>query len=334
MNNKAVRFCFAFAICISLQQFASAQPADAVQHKEVQVGQLTYLLNADGSALRTCATPDLVAIWHYRTGLPLPGASIEHNVASDLKGPTGMAVDSKGFLYIASRLENTIKKFWMLPGRENVKYRQTTVFAHTDLNRPTRLAFDTQDNLYVVNSGDDTIFRFASNGDGKEFAHHSANNIADMTCDNAGNLYLSNSQDRTVEMLSKEGVATQVVGPGLNSTPTALTFDSRDNLYVLYASSVGGRGIIQKRTPAGVVTNYTTVTFAGPYQMAFDTDGILNVLCSGDNAIMKVRPNGTGWTFVTWPSSFIAGPVFAVASGHVKPLAGETAISVATRKSE
>jgi hypothetical protein len=89
--------------------------------------------------------------------------------ATGLNGPSGMAYDSGGNLYVANSgtngsLQNTIVKF------TSGGVLSTFATASSGLNAPQGLAFDSAGNLYVANSGNGNILKFTPDGSSSVFA--------------------------------------------------------------------------------------------------------------------------------------------------------------------
>lgn len=162
------------------------------------------------------------------------------------------------------------------------------------LNGPRGLAFDSNGNLYIadefnhrirrVNRNSNIISTVAGNGtagsDGDNGPATSASlrNPMAITFDRAGNLFIAEGAGHVVRRVDSSGTITtyagnrvaESVGDGgaarsasLN-TPSALTFDQNDNLFI--AERLGFR--VRVVTPQGIIN-----TFTGTGQEGFDGDG-------------------------------------------------------------
>lgn len=78
-----------------------------------------------------------------------------------MNGPSGLAFDSAGNLFVANNVANTIEKF-------SSTGTDLGVFADSSdgITAPITLAFDELGNLYVTNSGIHTIEKFTTGGVG------------------------------------------------------------------------------------------------------------------------------------------------------------------------
>ena len=81
----------------------------------------------------------------------------------DFEAPSGIALDSRGNIFIASFLDNTIHKISI--------YGQKSVFSNSVLIRgPIGLAIDKNDNIYVANYSANTIVKITSEGNASIFS--------------------------------------------------------------------------------------------------------------------------------------------------------------------
>lgn len=78
-------------------------------------------------------------------------------VINKFSGPTGLAIDSNGVLYVASYTDNCIYK--IMPNGQSQLYSKSAL-----LGGPIGLAFDSMDNLYVANYAKNNILKFNKSG--------------------------------------------------------------------------------------------------------------------------------------------------------------------------
>ncbi|MGI8838619.1 MAG: gluconolaconase [Pyrinomonadaceae bacterium] len=156
--------------------------------------------------------------------------------SGDITNPTGIAFDSRGQMFVSSRLDGTIYR--ITPFKEAVPFARS-------LGVATGIAFDSDDTMYV---GDRTGTIYKVNGIGEETAwvqlepSVSAYHLA-VGPDNA--LYVAGptvaSFDSVMRVAPDGSVSTFYKGLG---RPQGLSFDSDGNLLVA-ASLRGRRGIIR-----------------------------------------------------------------------------------------
>lgn len=78
--------------------------------------------------------------------------------ATPLNGPNGLALDSKGNLYVANQNSNQVLVY-------NPNYVQLTTKSITaGLSQPVGVAFDSKGNVYVANHGSQSITQYSSTG--------------------------------------------------------------------------------------------------------------------------------------------------------------------------
>src|ERR1017187_2048500 len=208
-------------------------------------------------------------------------------------GPTGVAVDSAGNVYVADAGNNEIRKV-------------------TPAGVVTTLAGNT------VSSG-------SADGTGSAARFYQPTGVA---VDSAGNVYVADARNNTVRKVTSAGVVTTLVGSAGSSgsvdgtgsaarfyQPTGVAVDSAGNVYVADA----GNNTIRKVMPAGVVTTLagsagwdggadgtsSVARFYGPAGVAVDSAGNVYVADRENNTIRKVAPAGVVTTLAgsAWAGS-------------------------------
>jgi DNA-binding beta-propeller fold protein YncE len=123
-----------------------------------------------------------VALYSYNAIVKVtPGGSQSFFATSGLSGPSGLAVDSHGNLFVANVNNGTIEEY----NTNGVG----TVFA-SGLNFPQALAFDTSGKLYAADHGNNAIDEFDKNGNESIFAS-GIGGLSGLAFDSSGNLYAS-----------------------------------------------------------------------------------------------------------------------------------------------
>jgi len=246
-------------------------------------------------------------------------------------GPTGIACDAVGNLYVADTLNSTIRKITpagvvtTLAG--NAKFADWFLFADgrgaaARFYHPAGIACDAVGNLYVADTQNNLIRKVTPAGQVSTltgqtaFPGHRGGSLTSVlfatpigiACDAAGNLYVTGSSIG-VRKITPAGKVTTLAGAAASTGvavplgwPHGITLDNAGNLYL--ADSVNDT--IDKFTPAGVVTILAgksgtfghsdgigaAARFDTPTGVARDAAGNLYIADSGNNSIRKITPAG------------------------------------------
>jgi hypothetical protein len=231
-------------------------------------------------------------------------------VVGNLVGPTGMAFDSKGILYVG-QYDGTVVKI--------INGAATPFASGMATQSFFGLAFDKFGTLHVTESKNGVVTRIAP--DGTKTIHASGllhpNGIA---FDTQGNFFVS-----TFGASVNEGIIYKYTPTGRTTFASAiknsggLAFDAAGNLYGAEAAA----GTISKYTPAGAKSTFATVHSVR--YLAFDPAGNLY---AADNisTISKVTPNGTVSSFKSINS--VSG--LAIEPSLSQPLNISTRVNVQT----
>ncbi len=221
------------------------------------------------------------------------GANDGTGSAAQFAGPSGVAVDSAGNVYVADTWNHTIRKVtpngtnWVvttLAGLADAKGSADGTNNAARFNNPSGVAVDSAGNLYVADTYNNTIRKVTALG---------TNWVVTTLAGLAGS---PGSADRT---------GTNALFNG----PTGLAVDSAGILYVADQYN----NTIRKVTPLGVVTTLaglagssgtndgtgTKALFNGPTGVAVDSATNLYVADQNNNTIRKVTPAGKNWVVKT-----------------------------------
>jgi sugar lactone lactonase YvrE len=215
-------------------------------------------------------------------------------VATGLKGPHGLSIDSKGNLFVSDAVSNAIYK--ITPDGKKSRFA-------TGINS-TGMAFDRSDNLFV--SAGDSIFKFTSEGLKSTFVSGLGNPI-DLAFDGDGNLFVVDMAvtdarvGRWILRFSHDGTKSGFVS-GLED-PARVAVDGAGNLFVteVTAADASSHAILQFRADGTKNVFASKLGFTRASGLACDHSG--NVFVSNDHSILKFDSHGTASTFASdWVS--------------------------------
>ena len=213
----------------------------------------------------------------------------------NLAGPTGLALDSQGNLYVANNSS---------PGSGFIaKFSPTGAFIEnvaTGLSNPRGLVFDSAGNLFVANQSGNSITEIPAGGGSATTVVTGLSFPNGLTFDAAGNLYVTNGANKTVDKISFSGgsaTTTPFITSGLadpngvvavtsgllagdilvvdKGSSTVLAFDSNGNL-------LPSNPFIDDANPNDI-----------PKYIAVDSAGDFYVTDAGDNHVTEYGPDGT-----------------------------------------
>jgi sugar lactone lactonase YvrE len=212
--------------------------------------------------------------------------------AAKFNGPTAVAADSEGNLYVADTGNDTIRKV-------------------TPAEVVTTLA---------------GLAGHSGSADGKGSAAR-FNQPSGVAVDDAGNVYVADTGNYTIREITPQGAVSTLAGtPGVNGTvdgtgagaqfgsPTGVAVDSSGNVYVADLRN----DTIRKIAPGGLVTTFAgatgqsgsangsggTARFTDPNGVAVDSAGNVYVADTGNQLIRKISPSGAVSTLAGGGASF------------------------------
>ena len=231
------------------------------------------------------------------------GSTDGTGAAARFSGPSGVAADSLGNLYVTDSGNNTIRQITpagqvtTIAGLAGVKGSADGTGTNASFYLPTGIAVDINGNLYVADEFNDTIRKITpvgtnwavstlagqvgmaglidAMGTNAEFATPAA-----VAVDGAGNVYVADTADDVIREISPAGLVSTIAGQphhpgssdGTNNTaqfymPFGITVDASTNLYV----TDGINETVRKLVPMG--TNWAVSTIAGQVTNAGSADG-------------------------------------------------------------
>jgi hypothetical protein len=237
-----------------------------------------YVADTGNSTVRKVTTNGVVTTLAGSAG---QFGSVDVNPAdAQFNGPSGVALDGSGNLYVADAYNNVLRKV-------------------TSAGVVTTLAGSASQSGSADGMGGSAQFSHPSN----------------VALDSVGNIYVSDTYNFTIRKVTSTGTVTTLAGnpgqPGsedgtgsaaLFSSPSGVAVDGVGNVYV----ADFGNSTIRKVTAAGVVTTLAgsagqfggvngsrnLALFNGPNGVAVDTNGNIYVADSGNFTIRKITSVG------------------------------------------
>ncbi|HEY1552243.1 MAG TPA: hypothetical protein VGG28_30660 [Kofleriaceae bacterium] len=221
------------------------------------------------------------------TGTPSFGGDGGPAIDAEIFGPSGLAFDAQGNLFISDRDNNRIRRVDTAGTITTIAGTGSAGFGgdggpatSAALFSPGALAFDASGNLYVVDvlnerirkiDGTGVITTIAGNGivgfsgDGGPATSATLSAPSGLVVDSAQNIYISDQNNHRVRKIATTGIIMTVAGNGAPSKdgdggpatsaglelPLGLAIDAHDNLYV--ADSNAQR--VRRVDPSGVITS-------------------------------------------------------------------------------
>jgi uncharacterized protein (TIGR03437 family) len=223
-----------------------------------------------------------------------------------LAGPTGVAVDAAGRLYVAEAFGQVVNQVSSSGLISRVAGTGVVGFSGDGgpataaaLRTPFGLAFDASGNLYITDinnssirkvASDGTITRVAGNGtagfsgdDGPATSAQLSNRAYNVAVDGMGNLYVADALNNRVRRVDSDGIIRTVAGTGDVGfsgdggpatdarlyTPTGVAVDAQGVLYIAELNSHRVRRV----TPDGIIRTVAGSGSIGGSFGAFGGDG-------------------------------------------------------------
>lgn len=258
-----------------------------------------YVADAGNQVIRKVTTAGVVvSTWAGMSGMA--GSADATGSSARFRGPTGLAADPSGTLFVADFYNNTIRAITpaqavsTLAGRPGAPGWVDGTGPGAWFNHPGRLAVDAAGNAYVPDSYNNVIRKVTPSGvvttlagtagvtggaDGQGPAA-SFNYPRGVAVDGAGNVYVADAHNDTIRMITPGGLVRTIAGaPGVAggqdgtgdaarfANPDALILDGSGSLYVTEYDN----NTIRKLTPSGA--GWSVGTVAGTAGVAGSADG-------------------------------------------------------------
>lgn len=202
---------------------------------------------------------------------------------ASFNGPSGMAFDKKGNLYVADIFNHQIRKISasgevsVFAGNGKRGFANATKALSASFAFPVALAMDLEENLLVVDEGNHAIRKINKQGvvstlagtgisgfqDNKNGLQASFNQPNGIAIDAFGNIFITDQMNHRIRKINKEGEVSSFAGSGIAGSadnvegalanfnhPRTITIDKIGNLYVGDVAN----NKIRKISATGIVT--------------------------------------------------------------------------------
>jgi len=254
-----------------------------------------YVADTNNHTIRKITPAGVVSTLAGTAGLT--GSTDATGAAARFNGPSGVATDSAGNVYVADTNNSTIRKITpagvvsTLAGTVSVTGSTDATGAAARFNNPRGAAADSTGNVYVGDTGNNIIRKITPAGvvttlagtagtTGSTDATGAAasfNFPQGVATDSAGNVYVADTLNNSIRKITPAGVVSTLAGMGIAGSadgtgpaasfnfPVGVATDNAGNVYVTDANN----STIRKITPAGVVS-----TLAGTARVFGSANGI------------------------------------------------------------
>jgi sugar lactone lactonase YvrE len=240
------------------------------------------------------------------TGTPTPTFTpyVTATPWTGFNGPSGVAVDKSGNVYVADTGNNRVGKYtpngFLVAG-----WGTAGIKGKIPYTSPVGVAVDAVSNLYVVGSGNQ-VSKYGPSGNSlnPSFSSVALSNPQGVAVDGSGNVYVSDTGHNQIVQLTSGGVATGFGGSGiLNLTsPVVIGSITISSPVTLAGIAVNG-GIVYVATQGtgvngstyssvlgfdaatGNTTTLDITGFVNPTGIAFDPNGNLYVADTGNKQV-------------------------------------------------
>jgi len=208
-----------------------------------------------------------------------PGGGIASRITSGFNGPSYIAVDAAGNVFVSDNSQKSV--------REILASNGSIVTYASGFKGPGGLVLDAAGNLYVSDNVKGAIFKVPPGGGTPVQIVGGLNAPNGIAIDASGNIYIANTNGNNVKKLLA-GTTTLVTLASNFSGPTDVAVDAAGNVFV----ADEGEGLV-KRIPVGSATAQTILTgiqFKQPGNIKLDASGNIYVADWSALKVYEINP--------------------------------------------
>jgi hypothetical protein len=198
-------------------------------------------------------------------------------LSSAVSAPQGMAIDSKGNLFVADTGHSQILEFGNDNDAPGATAETVVSIPGQTLSSPTGIAVDANGNLFIANSGGSNILLLAPGATAATVVAGSLTGLTGLSLDPAGNLYYSLSSG-TIGIVYSPTVtptAATLYSSGL-TTPAGIALDGNSNLFV---ADSGAGDVVEYQRSTGSLSfgNQNLYVASSPQLLSLSSTGNANL---------------------------------------------------------
>jgi serine/threonine protein kinase/streptogramin lyase len=223
-----------------------------------------------------------------------------HTIPGLLSTPNGLAVDSRGDLYVSDPEHSAVKKLAPAGGTTLASWDGTRPPGASTLHRPLGITVDPQGHVYVSDTANARITRLSLQGEPDRswgFPGSGRGQLSgpwNLASDSRGNVYVADSGNGRIDAFSSSGAFIRSIGstgsgPGNLQNPLGVAVGAGGNVYV----ADSGNARVIEFSPAGkqIARWGLSSRDLSPEQVAVGRDGTVYVADGGTRAIYKLSSN-------------------------------------------
>jgi DNA-binding beta-propeller fold protein YncE len=235
-------------------------------------------------------------------------------VSSGLSGPSGVAVDRAGNVYIADTINNAIERW-------TETNNTLTTLVSSGLANPFGVAVDGTGNVYIADTDNSAIKEWtAASNTVTTLVSSGLSNPAGVAVDGAGNVYIADTgNSRIKEWPATNGAMAILVSSG-SSNPAGAAVDGAGNVYI---ADTGNSAIKEWTATNGAVATLVSSGLSNPVGVAVDGAGNVYIADTGNSAIKKLM--ATNGAVATLVSSGLSNPAGVAVDGAGNVYIADTA---------
>jgi len=254
----------------------------------------------------------------FDTSISISGPSVTSSdptaIGSGFSGPSGVAVDSSGHVFVADTDHNRVVKM-------DADGSNLTTIA-TGFSRPAGVAVDSSGHVFVADTLHSLVVKMDSDGSNQTVIGSGFRYPAGVAVDSSGTVFVSDSGNNRVVKMDADGSNRTVIGSGFNY-PAGVAVDSSGTVFV--SDSGNDRVVKMNSDGSNLITIASGLQY--PYGLTVDSSVHVFVAESNNHRVVKMNADGSNQTDIVYGSapSGVAvdssGAVFVSDFGNTKIIA-------------